>query len=610
MKDFLKTIAASFIALVLFVGVAGAISVISIIGMAATAGLSQKSSVEDGSVLVLDMDATISEQTREASPMAMLQGGDTHTVGLSDMLRAIKNAKENDKVKGIFLSGGELISDISQKQELRDALVDFKKSKKWIIAYGENYGIGSYYVASVADKIYTNPSGMIEWDGLGSSMPFLKNLLDKLGVKAMAFKCGKFKSATENFTEDKMSEPSRQQAQRYISVWWNTMCKAVSESRHISIDSLNSYADNAMSMQDAKVLVKTKMVDGLLYGDEVKNVIKKQLKLDKDEDIPQVFVSDLQDEKEKGDKVAVYYASGDIVDVAPRQGMFSNAELIVGDDFCKDMADIADDDDIKAVVLRINSGGGSAYASEQMWHAIEQLKKEKPVVVSMSGAAASGGYYISSGANYIYAEPTTITGSIGIFGLLGDGSKLFNKYGITFDAVQTNRNSAMGGIAVPTPLFAMFSTSLTPEQAAKIQANVDHGYNLFKTRVAKGRKLSMAAVEERAQGHVFTGTDALKLKLVDGLGGLDKAVAKAAQLAKLKEYHAVGYPAEKSFFEKMMEKETYSGDKYLESKIRAEYNNKLRESLGALYEPLMMLQNIGCYGRVQARMPYMMTQMD
>ena len=399
------------------------------------------------------------------------------------------------------------------------------------------------------------------------------------------------------YTEDKMSEPSRAQAQRFVNYQWNTMVEAVSKSRGISAKALNNYADNIISLDDPQTFVKCKLVDGLLYYDQIKEVIKKKLGIDKDTDIPQATVADMQsiDKDTEGDEVAVYYASGTIVEDVPMQSAFSPGEYIVGDDVCKDLSDLAKDDKVKAVVLRVNSPGGNAFTSEQIWHAIEMLKKAgKPVVVSMSGYAASGGYYISSAANYIFAEPTTITGSIGIFGIFEDAEAL--KLGITYDGVGTNRNSLAGASSLSGFWMAH---PFNAEQSAKMQANIDRGYMLFKSRVAAGRKLSMAAVEERAQGHVFVGADALKLKLVDELGGLDKAVAKAAQLAKLKSYHAQDYPAKKSFLDEWLSTDKSKGTLL---------DEKLQTLLGIYYEPFMLLQRVKAMGSVQASLPYLITK--
>lgn len=597
MKHFLRDVLVVIIGVTIFSAVAATIGLMGIVGTMASAGSS--AGVQDGSVLVLNLQGTLQEQASEPSPQDMLQGNTEGNPGLTDMLSAIRKAKTSDKIKGIYIESNGMGMDMSQAQELRDALLDFKKSGKWIIAYGKVYGATAYYIVSAADKVYLNPVGQIDWQGRGTYIPFIKGLYKKVGLHAVPFKCGKFKSATEMYTEDKMSEPSRAQAQRFVNYQWNTMVEAVSKSRGISAKALNNYADNIISLDDPQSFVKCKLVDGLLYYDQIKEVIKKKLGIDKDTDIPQATVADMQsiDNDTEGDEVAVYYASGTIVEDVPMQSAFSPGEYIVGDDVCKDLSDLAKDDKVKAVVLRVNSPGGNAFTSEQIWHAIEMLKKAgKPVVVSMSGYAASGGYYISSAANYIFAEPTTITGSIGIFGIFEDAEALDQKLGITYDGVGTNRNSLAGASSLSGFWMAH---PFNAEQSAKMQANIDRGYMLFKSRVAAGRKLSMAAVEERAQGHVFVGADALKLKLVDELGGLDKAVAKAAQLAKLKSYHAEDYPAKKSFLDEWLSTDKSKGTLL---------DEKLQTLLGIYYEPFMLLQRVKAMGPVQASLPYLITK--
>lgn len=597
MKQFLKHILAVFIGLMIFSVVASIIAVVGIAGMVASATSSSTSTVKDGSVLVLKLDELTGELNASTTPQDYLMGDTGASYGLTETLAAVKKAKNSDKIKGIYIEAGGSGLNLAQSQELRNGLQDFKKSGKWIVAYGDAYHAGDYYISSVADKIYLNPQGTLRWRGLGGAIPMMKNFYEKLGIKQIAFKCGKYKSATEVYTEDHLSQPARQQEERIMNVAWKNICDAVSKSRSISVDSLNSYADRMTDLDDQKSLVSRKLVDGLLYYDQISDEIRKRLNVDGDDDIPQVTVGDLQDLNDSGDggKVAVYYASGEILDYPPQQ-FLGFTDMIVCKDMVDDLNDLADDDDVKAVVLRINSPGGSSYASEQIWRAIEMLKKKKPVVVSMSDVAASGGYYISCGANYIFADPMTETGSIGVFGIYPDGSNLLNdKLGLNYEMFNTNRNGTEGASTSIFGLLEVGINPLTPEQIQREQTNVDNVYTLFKSRVAQGRHLSMARVEEIAQGHVYIGSDALKLKLVDELGGLDKAEAKAAKLAKLDNYHAAVYPEPKSFIESMLDKSN-ANDNHL--------NEQLKAMLGASYQPLMMVRKIGCMGRIQALMPY------
>lgn len=587
MKDFIKNVGATIVGIFLFGIIIGIFGVMSLVGMVAS-GQATKN-VKENSVLVLKLQGDLQEQAQD-DVLGQLTGNTFNSLGMDAISSAIKKAKANKDIKGIYLETGILSADVAQLQELRDQLVDFKKSGKWIVAYSDNYTQGCYYLATAADKVYINPEGSINWHGIGSQPMFVKDLLAKFGVKMQVIKVGKYKSATEMFTEEKMSDANREQTQRYIQSLWDNICKDVSKSRNISVAKLNDLADNGIFVANGKMLLAEKMVDGVKYADEMKAEVKKLLKLDADKKISQLSIADMATVKEEGndgdDEIAVYYAYGDIVDSPAAGSLFSNSHAIVGNDVCKDLEELANDDDVKAVVIRINSGGGSAYASEQMWHQIDLLKKKKPVVISMGGMAASGGYYMSCNANYIFAEPTTLTGSIGIFGVIPNFSDLAtNKLGLKFDEVKTNRNA----------LFGSQARMMNEEELTFLQGAITRGYHLFRQRVADGRKMTVDQVEQIAQGHVFTGEDALKIKLVDELGGLDKAVAKAAALAKTKSYYTQGYPAPLDFFDQLLQESTDNGS-YLDG--------KLKTSLGTLYEPMKMVNNITTMDRIQARMPW------
>ena len=587
MKDFIKNVGATIVGIFLFGIIIGIFGVMSLVGMVAS-GQATKN-VKENSVLVLKLQGDLQEQAQD-DVLGQLTGNTFNSLGMDAISSAIKKAKVNKDIKGIYLETGILSADVAQLQELRDQLVNFKKSGKWIVAYSDNYTQGCYYLATAADKVYINPEGSINWHGIGSQPMFVKDLLAKFGVKMQVIKVGKYKSATEMFTEEKMSEANREQTQRYIQSLWDNICKDVSKSRNISTAKLNDLADNGIFVANGKMLLAEKMVDGVKYADEMKAEVKKLLKLDADQKINQLSIADMATVKEEGndgdDEIAVYYAYGDIVDSPAAGSLFSNSHAIVGNDVCKDLEELANDDDVKAVVIRVNSGGGSAYASEQMWHQIDLLKKKKPVVISMGGMAASGGYYMSCNANYIFAEPTTLTGSIGIFGVIPNFSDLAtNKLGLKFDEVKTNRNA----------LFGSQARMMNEEELTFLQGAITRGYHLFRQRVADGRKMTVDQVEQIAQGHVFTGEDALKIKLVDELGGLNKAVAKAAALAKTNSYYTQGYPAPREFFDQLLQESTDNGS-YLDG--------KLKTSLGTLYEPMKMVNNITTMDRIQARMPW------
>jgi protease-4 len=587
MKDFIKNVLATMVGMFGFFIVMGVIGMMSIIGMIASGNAAQN--VEKNSVFVLNLSGTISEQGSE-NPLSLFTGDNSLNSGLNDILSAIKKAKANDDIKGIYIEAGALMTNYATLQEIRNALADFRKSGKWIVAYGDFYTQGAYYVASVANKVYINPKGAIDWHGIGAQTMFYKDFMAKFGVKWEVVKVGTFKSATETFTEEKMSDANRLQTKTFIDGTWRNVCDAVSKSRGISVDSLNSYADSYLALQATETLVKAKMVDGMMYGDQVKDAVKKMMKLEKDDDISQLTLNDMlnvKDGKVEGSEIAVYYAEGDIVQDPKAATMFGNNNYIASRKVCKDLEDLMNDDNVKAVVVRINSGGGDAYASEQMWHQMSELRKVKPVVVSMGDYAASGAYYMSAPASWIVAQPNTLTGSIGIFAVIPDLSGLVTtKLGVRFDEVKTNRNSTFGNL---------MARPFNAEEKAMLQASVNRGYSLFRQRVAEGRRLPVESVEKIAQGRVWIATDALNIKLVDQLGGIDDAVKKAAELAKLKDYYTSDYPAAASWMDAMLNSMSSSGT-YLDE--------QLRQTLGDFYQPFTMLRSIDKREAIQARIPY------
>ncbi|MBR1688475.1 MAG: signal peptide peptidase SppA [Prevotella sp.] len=585
MKDFLKYTLATVTGIILVFAIMLILGVVSLVGLAASEASSTK--VKSNSVFTLMLSGQLEERTEE-NIIGELTGQVSENLGLDEILNAIRKAKENDDIKGIYIEAGLFSSDSpASSYAIRQALADFKKSGKWIIAYGDSYTQNTYYICSVADKVFLNPQGMVDWHGLAATPYFVKDLLAKFGVKYQLAKVGKYKSAPEMMTADGMSEPNREQTEAYINGIWQVMLKDVAASRKLSVDSLNAYADRFITLAPQEELVRIKLVDKLLYTNEVRGEIKKMLKLDADEDIPQLSLSDMANvkgAKQKGDQIAVYYATGDIVDTEAA-GMAQQGSEIVATKVCRDLEELMNDDDVKAVVLRVNSPGGSAYASEQIWNAVVNLKAKKPVVVSMGGYAASGGYYISCAANYIFAEPTTLTGSIGIFGMFPDFSGLLtDKLGVKFDEVKTNKFSAFGTPARP----------FNAEEMSYLEQYIDRGYELFRRRVADGRKLPVEQVEEIAQGRVWLGNAGLKIKLVDELGGLDAAVAKAAKLAKLKEYYTEPYPEQASWFDNLLA-ETNKGS-YLDEQLRA--------TLGEYYAPFAFVKQLNRQNAIQARLPY------
>ncbi len=587
MRNFLKQVSATVVGIMVFLIIVGALGVMSIVGMVASS--SSTKDVADNTVFVVRLNGQLAERSND-NPLAQLTGDAVGTIGLDDLLNDIKKAKKNDKIKGIYIEAGAFAPDsYASVQAVRKALLDFKKSGKWIVAYGDIYTQSSYYLASVADKLYLNPSGQIEWSGLYSQSMYVKDLLAKFGVKMQVVKVGAYKSATEMFTGDKMSDANREQVTAFVSGIWRNICNEVAASRKLSVAQLNSYADNAITFADPKQYVSMKLVDKLLYHDQIKDEIKKLMKLGKDDELNTVGISGMLNVPETGDdgddEIAVYYAYGDIVDGAAAGIMGQGENVIDGTKVSEDLMKLADDEDVKAVVIRINSGGGSAYASEQIWRAVQLLKTKKPVVVSMGGMAASGGYYMSCSANWIVAEPTTLTGSIGIFGMFPDMSGLITqKLGVKFDEVKTNKNSGFGTMSRP----------FNETEMNYLSAYIDRGYKLFRQRVADGRHMTTDQVEKIAQGHVWLGEDALKIKLVDQLGGVDDAVAKAAKLAKVSEYYTSAYPAKADWMEQILN-QTSSGS-YID--------NQMRQAMGDYYSTFMLLKNINRQSAIQARLPY------
>ena len=591
MKDFFKNVAATIVGLFAFGLIMTILGFICIIGMIASSN--SKPALKDNAVMVLKLQGQIEDRS-EDNWLGELTGEQFNNLGMNKILSSIRKAKDEEKVKGIYLETGILESDYATLQEIRNALADFKKSGKWIIAYGDALSQGGYYLASVANKVYVNPEGNVDWHGIASQPQYIKDVAAKFGVHFTVVKVGKYKSYTETYTEDKMSDANREQVSRYIGGLWQQMLADVSKSRNISKDSLNRYADGLMVFDDAQLLKSRKMVDGFCYYDEIRDVVKRQLGLKADETINQVDYNDvdmaIDDSNLMGEEIAIYYCQGSIVRMET-PSIYGSEQQIVSTKVIKDLQELADNSQVKAVVLRINSGGGDAYASEQIWRAVKELNKKKPVVVSMGGMAASGAYYMSMGAQYIMAQPTTLTGSIGIFGALPDFSDLMTKkLGFKYDEVKTNRNSAYASAGMSRPWSA--------EEITTMQNYVNRGYNLFRKRVAEGRKMSTEQVEKIAQGRVWLGTDAKNIKLIDGFGGLSDAIDKAAELAHLSSYQAVEYPALAGWMEQLMDMAGGNKGTYLDEQLRL--------ALGDLYQPFIMIRNMKEKEPIQAALPYVL----
>jgi len=496
------------------------------------------------SVYRLDMKGNVVEQAQEENPFASIMSNNTpfgmkqpESIGLNEILSNIKLAKEDARIDGIYLKGGELSAAPATAKAIRDALVDFKTSGKWIIAYASNYSQINYYIVSVADKIYLNPTGAVEWHGLGGNMAYYKRLLDKIGVEMQVLKVGTFKSAVEPYIRTNMSEADRQQTMVYLTGIWNNMLNAVSQSRNISIDKLNAYADEMMDLQPQQKYLDYGFVDSLVYAQSMDTILNELATKDYIV-LSNAKMSNVKRNQNKADnKIAVVYAQGEITD--------ETGNGIVGTEMVKTLGKVLKNKDVKAMVFRVNSPGGSADASEQIWHAVRLIQQAGiPVVVSMGDYAASGGYYISCEADYIFAEPTTITGSIGIFGLIPNFSKLRDKIGYDIDGIGTNKHASMTS--------NMTLKGMDAEERALMQAMVERGYDLFTSRCAEGRSKDQNYIKTIGEGRVWLGQDALKLGLVDELGNIDCAIAKAADLAGIEEYELTYYPEKKDPLEDLM----------------------------------------------------------
>lgn len=580
MKDFFKFTLASMLGTLCLCVFMGLMSFVMLLTMAlASEG---RPSVKDGSVLRIQLSGQINERSK-SNPFAEFLGNDALvSQGLDELKTAIRVAKDNDRVKGIYIEGGAFSADFATLEELRKSLVDFKKSGKFILSYADIYTQGSYYLASTADRVLLNPQGMLDWHGIASQPIFFTDLMKKVGVKMQVFKVGTFKSAVEPFILTGMSDANRQQVQSFVGDIWQGICRDVAASRKLTVDSLNAYADRYAVLAPSTSYVQMHLVDSLSYIDGVRDKLRQLAQTEKVNFVSVSDMAKLDKPNKSSDKVAVYYAEGDIVD---QMSKTSQQSQIVGQTVVDDLDRLANDDKVKAVVLRINSGGGSAYASEQMWRAVQLLKKKKPVVVSMSGMAASGGYYMSCGADYIVAEPTTLTGSIGIFGMVPDASELLTeKLGLHFDVVKTNVASDFGAMG----------RGINPQEAEAMQAYVNNGYRLFLQRVADGRKMKPEDVDKIAQGRVWTGRQALQIRLVDKLGTLEDAIAEAARRANVKDYSVTHSPAPSNWY-----------DQFLASTLKKDYlEEKLHATLGEYYAPLRFVSTLSTQSCMQARMFY------
>ena len=586
MKEFFKTTFACVLAMV----VAGII--FFIVGIGIVVGIvtssDDKGEIEKNSVLFLDLNGGIEERAVE-NPLASIMDSELKTYGLDEILAAIKEAKANENIKGIYLQAGAVEgASGASLEEIRGELASFKESGKFIVAYGDQYSQELYYLATVADKLILNPQGNIGWHGLASTPVFYKDLLEKVGVEMQVFKVGTYKSAVEPFIATEMSDANREQISELLASTWDELLTAVSASRNVSKETLNEYADRFMDFCPAQEYVECGMADTLLYKDGVLDYLKSLTGVAADDELNLVTMevmrnrlkeNSMLEEAAGKSKIAVYYAFGEIDGSTSSLEEGINSQKVI-----KELRELREDDDVKAVVLRVNSPGGSAYGSEQIWREVTLLKAAKPVVVSMGDYAASGGYYISCAADCIVASPITLTGSIGIFGVIPSAEKLLKeKVGLGFDVVKTN----------PMADFGTMSRTFTPQERVVLQNYVNNGYALFLKRCADGRGVAVEEIAKIAEGRVWTGSKAKEIGLVDELGDLDRAIEIAAQKAGLADYSVKAYPEEKPLIEKLMDT---NKEDYMETMAR--------ETFGGYYNSVKFLRNIGNCDHIQARLPF------
>lgn len=585
MKDFLKYTLASIVGLLACTIVVSIISIIAVVGIAASSETTTV--VNENSIFKLNLKGEVTERMID-NPFAALMNEEQTALGLNDILTSIQKAADNEFIKGIYLEAGGIVADPACTEEIRNALLRFKETGKFVVAYGGSYTESDYYICSVADKVILNPQGMVDWHGVASQTIYFKDLLAQLGIEMEVFKVGTYKSAVEPYTSTKMSEENREQITAYTSSIWNNMVKGVSESRGITPEKLNECADRYMAFASPEETLAEGLVDTLLYMDETKDYLKQLMNIDEDESLHVLSLNEVKNIQKNvpldksGNIIAMYYAEGQIVD-APSTGMNTTPE-IVGEKMCTDLRKLRDDETVKAVVLRVNSPGGSAFASEQIWNEVVKLKEKKPVIVSMGGYAASGGYYISCAADTIIAQPSTLTGSIGIFGMFPNPHKLItDKLKLNVETVKSNKHADFGSMARP----------FSADERTIMQGYINRGYALFTKRCADGRQMSIADIEAIAQGRVWTGEMAKELGLVDMLGNIELAKTIAAEKAGIESYTLISYPKEAGAFDMFLNQ---AKESYIETRIS--------KVAGQFKHELNLIYNLEQMSSLQARMPF------
>lgn len=588
MKQFIKYTLATIVGIIILGIVYVFFVALTFIGILSMDAVPQ--SIPANSVMVIKLEGNLTERADE-NPFAHLFDSNTKNIGLDEILASISNAKDNGNIKGIYLEAGMLNGTTpAMIQEIRNALVDFRKSGKFIVAYGDEYSQGTYYLCSTADSLVINPEGSISWQGLASQTIYYKNLLQKIGVSMQIFKVGTYKSAVEPYILDDMSDANREQIETFTNEIWQELNSDVAKSRKIQPEELDSLTNTPLVFTKAKEYRKLRLVDKVAYSDAVPQIIANMMKCGKD-DYSTAAYKDVaamefaMPKNPSGEVIAVYYASGEIIQEENSYTPLIGEDMIVGKKVIKDLKKLADDDNVKAVVMRVNSPGGSAYASEQIWHQVKNIKARKPIIVSMGGYAASGGYYISCAANWIVAEPTTLTGSIGIFGMYPEASELLNdKLGLNFVTVKTHEYADFGD----------FSRAMNEGEKAHLQTYINNGYELFTKRCADGRGISQDSIKAIGEGRVWTGVHAKQIGLVDQLGDLDDAIDAARKAIKSDKCTVMYYPQKNDIFENLLE--TVQPSSYADSQIK--------DNLGEFYLMFHSMKDIKNMDNIQAALPY------
>ena len=587
MKDFLKYALASATGIILTVIILFFIGICILFSILVSS--ETETQVKRNSIMMLDLKGTLSDRCQEW-PLDVLLGEEYSTYGLDDILASIRKAKNHPDIKGIYLQAGYLQAGYAALWEIRKELLDFKESGKFIVAYGDNYTQGLYYLASVADRIILNPQGMIEWKGLASAPIFYKELLQKIGVEMQVFKVGTYKAAVEPYTTTEMSPANREQLSAFLSSAWRQITSEVAISRKLPEAVLNNTADKMPMFQGAEKIIEYGLADTLMYKYDIRDYLKTLVGIRQGDDLHVLGLQEMINlhknvpKDPSGNIIAVYYATGEIVDNGQASPLADGEPVISAEKITKDLRKLKEDRHVKAVVLRVNSPGGSAYASEQIWHAVKQLKAEKPVVVSMGDYAASGGYYISCIADSIVAEPLTLTGSIGIFGMMPNIKGLANKLGVNVDVVKTNTYAD----------FGLLSRPMNDGEKNLMQHYIECGYDTFLSRCSEGRHLSKEAIDKIAQGRIWDGHTAVQIGLADEVGGVDRAIEMAVAKAGIENYTLISYPEEEGFWNSLINN---MPDNYIRTRL-------LKGKAGSLYKSFSIVEQIDQCARIQARIPF------